>query len=81
MTRAEAAKARRDATTRKALAAMQGYFTEYKALPSYGELVERMGLGARSWAHTSVARLIELGRVRKLPNGRLAPTDQFFDVL
>ena len=69
----------REANARKALKAMHGYFSEYAALPSYTELTQRMGFTAKSWMYECVRRLIESGHIVKLPSGRLAPGERFFD--
>ena len=66
---------------KKALKAMHGYYSEYAALPSYAEITERMGFSAKSWAYECVRRLVETGHVMRLPSGRLAPGDRFFDGL
>lgn len=73
--------ARREVYARMALKALHGYFSEYAALPSYSELTERMGLAARSWTYVCVQRLIDSNHVAKLPSGRLAPGEKFFDEL
>lgn len=77
----EVRNARKQAYARRVLKVMHGYWTEYTAMPSYGEIAERMGFNARSWAYECVHRLIESGHITKTPSGRLAPGEKFFDEL
>lgn len=66
-------------SARAALKAMQGYWSEYKTLPSYSELACRMNVHAKSWVSACVDRLVATGHVAKLPSGKLIQGEKFFE--
>src|SRR5215207_369780 len=64
---------------RSYLAALQDYYSDHRALPSYASIGELLGLKSKSSVAAMVARLKLAGLLASTPDRRLAPTKRFFE--
>ncbi|MEO5701005.1 MAG: S24 family peptidase [Casimicrobiaceae bacterium] len=64
---------------RSYLAALQDYYAQHRALPSYASIGNLLGLKSKSSVAAMVARLKLAGYLESTPDRRLAPTKHFFE--
>ena len=64
---------------RSYLAALQEYYAQHRALPSYASIGQLLGLRSKSSVAALVARLKLAGYLDTTPDRRLAPTKRFFE--
>jgi len=64
---------------RSYLAALQDYYAQHRALPSYASIGQLLGLRSKSSVAALVARLRLAGYLDTTPDRRLAPTKRFFE--
>jgi repressor LexA len=64
---------------RSYLAALQDYYAQHRALPSYASIGHLLGLKSKSSVAAMVARLKLAGFIDSTPDKRLAPTKRFFE--
>jgi repressor LexA len=63
---------------RSYLGALQDYYAQHRALPSYASIGSLLGLKSKSSVAALVARLKLAGYVESTPDRRLAPAKRFF---
>jgi SOS regulatory protein LexA len=66
------------ANDRSYLQALQDYYAQHRALPSYASIGSLLGLRSKSSVAAMVARLKLAGFLQSTPDRRLAPTRRFF---
>jgi SOS regulatory protein LexA len=64
---------------RSYLSALQDYYAQHRALPSYASIGHLLGLKSKSSVAAMVARLKLAGFIDSTPDKRLAPTKRFFE--
>jgi SOS regulatory protein LexA len=64
---------------RSYLSALQDYYAQHRALPSYASIGQLLGLKSKSSVAAMVARLKLAGFIDSTPDKRLAPTKRFFE--
>jgi repressor LexA len=64
---------------RSYLSALQDYYAQHRALPSYASIGHLLGLKSKSSVAAMVARLKLAGFIDSTPDRRLAPTKRFFE--
>lgn len=59
---------------------LKQFFSKYKRLASYTELLKIWGLSSKNAVFKNIQKLIELGYLQKDKFGKIAPTSQFFSL-